>query len=100
MRLFISKSCVLYSGLNGSELIRFSQFWSIRLDFIYIGSLYGIGLRVWGYSLKAIGWVGYSIKQGVKNGEGAGIIIFKGISGGVGNLNLSSSSLANNRWSF
>ena len=52
-----------------------------------LSSLYGKGLRVWIYSLKDLGWVGYSTIQGVKKRGGTGMIAPKGISGRVGGPN-------------
>ena len=62
-------------------------------DFIYIDSFYGKGLGVWAYGLKAPGWVGCGAMQGIKKGEGVGMIVPAGISGGVKGLNLEGSML-------
>ena len=62
------------------------------LDFIYINSFYGKGLRVWAYGLKAPGQVGCGTIQGVKKGEGIGMITPAKISGGVKELNLGGST--------
>jgi hypothetical protein len=69
------------------------------LDFIYINSFYGKGLRVWAYSLKALGWVGCSAMQGVKKGKGTGIIVPTGIFSSVKGLNLEGSTLFSKRCS-